>query len=57
MPETKKVLSKNQVRSFKELLWDSLKSDPQHKERRRTGWGTKTEQGLIACIERIIEEE
>lgn len=53
----KKVLSDNQVRCFKELLWDYLKQDKEHKDRKHTGWGTKTEQGLIACIERIIEEE
>jgi hypothetical protein len=36
-----------------DLLWDSLKRDPEHKDRRQTGWGTKTKTGLIACIERI----
>ncbi len=36
-----------------DLLWDSLKRDPHHKDRRQTGWGTKTQEGLIACIERV----
>ena len=39
-----------------ELLWDSLKRDPEHKDRRQTGWGTKTKQGLVACIYRINKE-
>ena len=39
-----------------ELLWDSLKRDPEHKDRRQTGWGTKTKQGLCACIYRISKE-
>lgn len=34
------------------LLWDYLKRDPEHKDRRQTGWGTKTKQGLVASIER-----
>lgn len=38
------------------LLWESLKRDPEHKDRRQTGWGTKTKVGLIACIRRILEE-
>lgn len=36
-----------------ELLWDSLKRDPEHKDRRQTGWGTKTKVGLLACLDRI----
>lgn len=35
------------------LLWDYLKRDQTHSDRRQTGWGTKTKQGLVACIERI----
>jgi len=44
-----------------ELLWHSLKPDPLRNDsgysddRRMTGWGTKTKQGLIACIESILE--
>jgi hypothetical protein len=52
-----RVLSDRQVQCFVELLWDLLKGDPEHKDRVKTGWGTKTKVGLIACIERIIEEE
>lgn len=40
-----------------ELLWDSLKRDPEHKDRRQTGWGTKTQMGLVASLNRIYEEE
>jgi hypothetical protein len=39
--------------SIIDLLWDSLKRDPEHKDRRQTGWGTKTKTGLIACIDLI----
>jgi len=35
------------------LLWDSMKKDPEHKDRRQTGWGTKTKEGLCACVARI----
>jgi hypothetical protein len=35
-----------------ELLWDSLKRDPEHKDRRATGWGTKTLVGLVASVRR-----
>lgn len=37
------------------LLWNSLKKDPEHKDRRQTGYGTKTQTGLFACIESIIQ--
>ena len=40
-----------------ELLWESLKRVPGHPDRRQTGWGTKTKQGMIACITRIISEK
>jgi hypothetical protein len=36
-----------------ELLWDSLKRDPEHRDRRQTGWGTKTKTGLAACLDNI----
>lgn len=36
-----------------DLLWDSLKRDPEHADRRQTGWGTKTKVGLIACVHRL----
>lgn len=38
------------------LLWDYMKRDPEHKDRVRTGWGTKTQDGLVASIERIVTE-
>jgi hypothetical protein len=34
------------------LLWDYLKRDPEHKDRRQTGWGTKTKAGLVASVRR-----
>jgi hypothetical protein len=44
-------------REVTELLWDYLPKDPEHKDRRKTGWGTKTKIGLVACIERIAAGE
>ena len=38
------------------LLWDSLLKDQEHKDRRRTGWGTKTLKGLTLCIIRVVKE-
>jgi hypothetical protein len=38
------------------LLWDYLKRDPEHKDRRQTGFGTKTKMGLTASIRRILQE-
>ncbi len=37
-----------------ELLWDYLKRDPEHKDRRQTGYGTKTKLGLVASIRSIL---
>jgi len=50
-------MTNQQRKMFLELLWDYLKGDKQNKNRVITGWGTKTEKSLIACIERIIDEE
>lgn len=36
------------------LLWDCMKKDRENPDRVQTGWGTKTQDGLIACIERIV---
>ena len=36
-----------------ELLWDSLRRVP-GVDQVQTGWGTKTQTGLLACIERIM---
>lgn len=38
-----------------DLLWDCMKRDPEHKDRRKTGWGTKTADGIVMCIERIAK--
>ena len=43
-------------KGLEELLWDSLKRDPEFVGRRQTGWGTKTLTGLQACIEHIISD-
>jgi hypothetical protein len=40
-----------------ELLWDYLKADREHKDRRQTGWGTKTKAGLVASLDRIYIEK
>ena len=49
-------MTDQQKKLFEELLWDSLKHDTKNKDRRRTGWGSKTITGLIASIETIINE-
>lgn len=56
-PKTEITLTEFQKTKLLKLLWDSMKRDPEHKDRKQTGWGTKTQFGLIACIERIINEE
>jgi len=38
------------------MLWDYLKRDPEHKDRRMTAWGTKTKQGLVLSVERAIKD-
>jgi len=48
-------MSEDQKKAVIELLWDYLKRDSEHKDRRHTGWGTKTKEGLSACIDRIME--
>lgn len=50
-------MTNEQEQAILDLLWDSLLRDPEHKDRKRTGWGTKTQAGLIACIQRIVEGE
>ena len=49
-------MTKNQTKQLLELLWENLKQDKEYKDRKHTSWGTKTQQGLIACIERIIKD-
>ena len=38
------------------LLWDYLPKDPEHPDRRQTGWGTKTLRGLRLSLERILKD-
>ena len=52
MPEPKSF-TPAQRQAVIELLWDSLHKDMEHKDRRQTGWGTKTVAGLVSTIERI----
>lgn len=51
------TLSQPQRDELIELLWESLKRDREHTDRRQTGWGTKTKLGLIACVERIVNDD
>lgn len=37
------------------LLWDYMKRDPEHNDRRKTGYGTKTKVGLVNTIARIMD--
>jgi hypothetical protein len=37
-----------------DLLWDYLKKDPEHKDRRQTAYGTKTKAGLARSIYGIV---
>lgn len=48
------VLTKRQKEWIIELLWNSLKRETGCPDRRQTGWGSKTQTGLIACVHRII---
>ena len=43
------------TKKIADLLWDYLKKDPDHKDRRRTGWGTKTKLGLRRSIEGALD--
>ncbi len=40
-----------------DLLWESLKRDPDHADRKQTGYGTKTQTGLLACLRAIYHED
>jgi hypothetical protein len=51
--KTNTRMNEKQRSAVLDLLWDYLKQDGQHRDRVRTAWGTKTQEGLIACIERI----
>jgi hypothetical protein len=43
-------------RALVDLLWDYMKRDPEHKDRVKTAYGTKTQYGLARCIEAIFRE-
>ena len=55
MSDNEYILSKRDE-AIVELLWEYLKKDPEHKDRRRTAWGTKSKYGLARCVERIFTE-
>ena len=38
------------------MVWNTLKNDPEHKDRKQTEWGTKTRCGLAACFDRCMSE-
>ena len=40
-----------------EMLWDYLKKDPEHKDRRQTAWGTKTKIGLANSVAWAMDKE
>ena len=50
------ILESSGADAIVELLWNSLKRVPNHPDRRQTGVGSKTKQGLIASILRAIVE-
>ena len=50
-------MNEKQKQAIMELLWEHLPIDREHRDRRITGWGTKTQTGLIACIERICKDD
>ncbi len=54
--EVTSELTKRQL-EIVDMLWDSLKHDPEHKDRRVTSWGTKTKLGLARSIERLFDSQ
>lgn len=44
-----------QAESLANLLWDCLKRDPEHADRRQTTWGTKTKLGLLRSVKAAIK--
>jgi hypothetical protein len=38
------------------LLWGYMKRDHEHKDRVKTGYGTKTQYGLACCLDAIYSE-
>jgi len=51
------MLTNHQREMVLDLLWEDLRKDKEYEDRVHTGWGTKTEIGLIACIDRIMQEK
>ena len=49
-------MSEKQIEAIAALLWDYLKKDPEHKDRRQTGWGTKTKLGLALSVQAALRE-
>ncbi len=47
-------MKRTRTEAIIELLWDSLAKDPKDKGRRLTGWGTKTQLGLVVSVERAV---
>jgi hypothetical protein len=45
-----------EAEAIADLLWDYLKRDPEHKDRRRIGDGTKTKLGLLRTIKARLKE-
>lgn len=52
-----KLTREEREKAIIDLLWDYMKRDPEHRDRVRTGIGTKTKMGLAASVERIFEDE
>jgi hypothetical protein len=53
----RKQFTEKQRTELLDLLWDYLKQDGHNRDRVRTGWGTKTQEGIVSCIERIAFDE
>lgn len=47
-------LTPKQQAAYLALLWPYLKRDSGHKDRRQTGYGTKTQTGLLTSLESIV---
>jgi len=47
-------LTDYQKRDLLGLLWDNLEMSSRSDELRLTGWGVKSQGGLVACVESII---
>ena len=56
-PETLVRELKPHEQELIDLLWDYLKRDPEHRNRRKTGFGTKTKVGLVNSIAWIMDEK